>query len=281
MNHNVPVKQCIRVLEFIKSAGSVSFQSFSDGSTDKTILNSIQSASQKILCQTFLIDDLRKRDLIGVKGNTLVLSDAGVSWLKRNTGSKTVDKQERFQNQHRLLETQTTRVNGQQQTVQINGNESPLYRLRKRKTRSGTTWISDEEFVAGERLRADFTFGQSMQRITSNWEAYSTPLTKNFGSSDRSEISDSAVDARTRVEKALDYVGPELASVLIDVCCFLKGLESVEREGRWPPRSAKLMVRTGLNLLARHYGTGTGNGLSFREICSWGQEGYRPEISHQ
>ena len=125
MNHNVPVKQCIRVLEFIKSAGSVSFQSFSDGSTDKTILNSIQSASQKILCQTFLIDGLRKRDLIGVKGNTLVLSDAGVSWLKRNTGPKTVDKQERFQNQHRLLETQTTRVNGQQQTVQINGNESP------------------------------------------------------------------------------------------------------------------------------------------------------------
>lgn len=70
-------------------------------------------------------------------------------------------------------------------------------------------------------------------------------------------MADSAIDARERLEKALQVVGPDLAGVLSDVCCFLKGLELVERERRWPPRSAKLMLRTGLDLLTRHYGLRT------------------------
>lgn len=56
------------------------------------------------------------------------------------------------------------------------------------------------------------------------------------------------------MNKALAHVGPDLANVLTDVCCYLKGLETVERERRWPPRSAKLLLRVGLGLLAQFYG---------------------------
>ena len=160
--------------------------------------------------------------------------------------------------------------------VQLNINESPLLRLFSRKTKTGATYISAEQYQAGERLRADFEKGQLQPKISANLQG-SIGAAKRAGFSDDGGITDFALDARKRISIAIKILGPELSGVTLDVCCYLKGLEKVECERAWPPRSAKLMLKTALSILANHYGINGSNNKSNKSY-SWGGSDYRPKI---
>lgn len=136
--------------------------------------------------------------------------------------------------------------------VTINEAESPLAWLARRKGRDGASLIAPAQLQAGERLRAEFTRAQLTPRVTSNWSG--VPSQGGGASALGSDLLDAAIAARQRLRAALDAVGPEFAGLLLDVCCFLKGLEEVERERQWPTRSAKVVLQLGLDRLARHYG---------------------------
>lgn len=135
--------------------------------------------------------------------------------------------------------------------VLVNDSESPLAWLARRKGRDGRTMIDTDQFIAGERLRADFTRAHLTPRVTSSWSG--TGRTNGAGGG-AGEMTDLIVASRQRVRLALDACGPELSGVLMDVCCFLRGLEDVERERGWPSRSAKVVLQLALDRLARHYG---------------------------
>lgn len=159
------------------------------------------------------------------------------------------DPESAFQDQHRTLATRSDPDHGQ---VQVNQAESPLTALARIKGRSGALFLEPSQVEAGERLRIDFTRGQMQPSLGQRWEPVGSG--RQSGSAGGAvDLTEAAMSARLRVDMALEEVGPELSGVLLDVCCFLKGLAEVERERQWPARSAKLMLRTGLAALARHY----------------------------
>jgi Domain of unknown function (DUF6456) len=157
-----------------------------------------------------------------------------------------------FRAQHLDLATREIMTETGAISVMINDSESPLAWLARRKGRDGRAMISPNQFIAGEKLRADFTRGHLSPRVTSDWSA-PTGRSRNVGGG-AGEMTDLIVASRQRVRLAMEACGPEFSGLLMDVCCFLRGLEEVERERGWPLRSAKIVLQLGLDRLARHYG---------------------------
>jgi hypothetical protein len=164
--------------------------------------------------------------------------------------------------------------------VTVNHDESPLTWLRRRKGRDGRPLIDAAEFAAGERFRSDYSRACMMPRVTANWTAAVAGRRRDGSTGAVADLTEVAIAARRRVEQALDSVGPELAGLLVDFCCFLKGLEQIERERQWPGRSAKVVLRLGLSSLARHYGLAArARGPSTSgKLRHWGAENYRPTV---
>lgn len=163
-----------------------------------------------------------------------------------------------------------------------NLDESPLAWLHRRRGKDGAALISETQFMAGERLRADFTFAHMAPRVTANWDAaMGASGGRRNGPGGGAEMSDHVLAARERVASALKAVGPELAGILVDVCCFLKGIEDAERSVGWPQRCGKVVLQLALASLARHYGiaeTGAERPSQPRSL-HWGAADYRPSIT--
>ena len=158
-----------------------------------------------------------------------------------------------FLAQHLALASREADTPHGRSAVTLDEAESPLVWLARRRGRDGRPLIDPYQLAAGERLRSEFTRAQMMPRITSNWQAAVSTGTRGAAGG-AAQASDTMIAARQRFRQALDAVGPEFAGLLMDVCCFLKRLDDVERERQWPARSAKVVLQLGLDRLARHFG---------------------------
>jgi hypothetical protein len=204
----------------------------------------------------------------------LALTDAGRAHLRRLSAPE-VEQAEPFRAQHANYALRQL-DKGARPTL-VNESESPLAWLARRKNRDGRSFLDSAQLEAGERFRRDIEQAQLLQRVTANWEASINAARRG---ADFSAISEVAIDARQRLVRAFDAVGPEMAGLLTDVCGYLKGLEIVESERGWPARSAKVVLRIALDRLARHYGLAVeARGRERAEsLLHWGAEGYRPRM---
>jgi hypothetical protein len=157
----------------------------------------------------------------------------------------------------------------------INRAESPLSALYARVSDSGKRFLAQQEYEAGERLRLDFTKGMLTPRVSANWHASVSAGRRSGDSNGVLDLTDSALAARQRVEKALAALGGDLGGVAMDVCCFLKGFEQVEMERKWPKRSAKFMLKAALSVLALHYWPRMKANVRTRH---WGTGDFKPSI---
>ncbi|MGD9544001.1 MAG: DUF6456 domain-containing protein [Methylocystis sp.] len=205
----------------------------------------------------------------------LALTDAGRAHLRR-LSTPEADQAEPFRAQHAAYALRQLEKGAR--PALVNEAESPLAWLARRKDREGRPFLDAAQLEAGERFRRDVEQAQLLQRVTANWDASINAARR--GADAGAAVSELAIDARRRLARAFEAVGPEMVGLLIDVCGYLKGLEIVEGERGWPPRAAKVVLRIALDRLARHYGLAVeARGRARADaLLHWGAEDYRPNI---
>lgn len=251
-----------------------------DGTFDRADTDIFRIDDGIALRRQRLSADLRalalERQLVEIGSGSIRLTETGRAIAARSSAHP-----QGFRLQHGAISAAPPALSEGSAGTLIDDAESPLAWLHRRKGQGGVAMVDASEFAAGERLRLDFTRAGMMPSVTSNWRDMAS--SGGGGRGGRAEMTDAALAARDRVGGALQALDPELAGVALDVCCFLKGLETVESERQWPQRSAKVVLKLALKALARHYGitTEATGGPGGGRVRHWGAADYRPNVGNR
>ena len=134
-------------------------------------------------------------------------------------------------------------------SVTVNLAESPLGWLFSRGL------LTNAQFDAGERLRADWERAQLGPRVTMTWD--SVPIARSRGRAAPDRVaSDSQIDAKRRFDAALAEAGPGLSDILWRIVCAGEGMRDAESALGWPARAGRLVLTLALDRVARFYRIG-------------------------
>ncbi|WDR06423.1 DUF6456 domain-containing protein [Devosia rhodophyticola] len=166
-----------------------------------------------------------------------------------------------FADQHRHLSTDGD-------AITRNLDESPLARLAAPGRGGAKPFLAPHQVEAGERLRHLVERAGLSPRTTMSYDASRSICARSaMGVGD---VGDLAIDARRRLNDIARTLPTDCAGVVFDVCGLLKGLQVVESERGWPRRSAKLVLRIGLDQLATFFGlSATTRGATTRGEHFW------------
>ena len=114
-------------------------------------------------------------------------------------------------------------------------------------------FLAPHHLAAADRLERLIRRAQLSPRVTMSYD----PASVGGGNRSANGVetaSESAAEARLRLSRLASLLPADCWGVLFDVCGLGKGLQLVETERRWPRRSAKLVLRIGLDQLAAQFG---------------------------
>ena len=131
-------------------------------------------------------------------------------------------------------------------SVTVNAAESPLGWLLARGL------VSQRQYDAGERLRADWERAQLAPRVTMAWD--SAPVARARGASAAApDLNGAHLDAKRRFNAAVECAGPGLSDILWRVVCAGEGMRDAETALGWPARAGKLVLSLALDRVADYY----------------------------
>jgi hypothetical protein len=199
--------------------------------------NPLESISESF-CHTLL-----RHDFVKQSNDDLILSDGGWSFLRRQA-----HPDDAFRRQHFSI---AQHKNHKGETYEVNMNENPLFWLRSRKGPDGKAIISQSQMEAGCRLQSDFFSATAQPKLVLDLsQPYLGKQTRGF---EGAPMTDRAMDARARMNAALNMLGPGLADIALEVCCYMQGLESAEKHIGWPRRAGKVVLQIALQRLVVFY----------------------------
>lgn len=154
----------------------------------------------------------------------------------------------------------------------INPNESPLTRLAA----ADPSFLDAHHIATGERVRRLVERALLRKSVTMS---YSGTAVASNSPRTGADVPDLAIDARRKLNEIYDVLPGECAGAVVDICGYLKGLHQVEIERGWPRRSGKLLLRVGLEQLARHFGISTvAVGRTTSRNRAWMDDGAHPAM---
>ncbi len=128
-------------------------------------------------------------------------------------------------------------------SVTVNLAESPLSWLHAR------GHLSDRQYDAGERLRADWERANLSPNITMSWE----PVRHRRNAASILLPTEKQIAARQRFQRAEAHLGQDLQDIAWRVICAGEAVPVAEKGLGWPARSGKLVLRIALDRIADFY----------------------------
>lgn len=151
----------------------------------------------------------------------------------------------------------------------IRDDDAVLARLATARD-GGAAFLGAHHMAAAERFERLVRRAQLAARVTMSYD----PTRIGGGSGNAVETAtESSAQARLTLSRIASALPADCWGVLFDVCGLGKGLQMVETERRWPRRSAKLVLRIGLDQLAGQFGLSPhASGPQSRATRSWIEE---------